>query len=255
MLLVGTEMLTAQVLPFSDPVLNTNIRRLHPLIYCTLFYSLLKWLNAAPTHTIDWPTTFLAVAATLVRSVVLFYDAFLVVSTRAIVAAAVGQRKALGKLLLFPKMMIYRGRMVCSLGKHLVLTSFLLIGLAMGVFYCFNKLSIKCFQPSSLLQTLLVFLILQFFLDFVWFVNLTFSQNVISKVMKDHMPIYLSLLRLEFTPANRLTQLECLKILYVKLGQDNTYLTTDTYKSLIYSTVIPPLFSTWTSSINSQQLN
>lgn len=252
LLLVGTEMLTAQALPFSEPTLNTNIRRLQPLIYCTLFYSLLKWLNDVPTRQIDWPTTYLAVTATLVRSVIVFYDVFLAISTRAILASAVGQRKTLGKLLLFPKIVIYRARMLLSMGKHLIITSSMLVVLATGLFYSFNKLSFDCLQLDCLLKTLGVFLVLQLFLDFVWFVNISFSQNATSRVMRDKMPIYLSLLRLEYTPTNRLVQMECLKVLYVKLEQDSSFLTTDTYKSLLYSTVSHPLYSIWTCSINSQ---
>lgn len=245
-------MLTAQALPFSEPTLNTNIRRLQPLIYCTLFYSLLKWLNDVPTQQIDWPTTYLAVTATLLRSVIVFYEGFLAISTRAILASALGKRKTLGKLLLFPKIVIYRARMLLGMGKHLVMAASMLISLASGVFYFFNKLSFDCLQLNCLLKTLSVFLALQLFLDFVWFVNISFSQNGIGKVMRDKMPIYLSLLRLEYTPANRLVQMECLKVLYVKLEQDSSFLTTDTYKSLLYSTVSHPLCSIWTYSINSR---
>lgn len=245
-------MLTAQALPFSEPTLNTNIRRLQPLIYCTLFYCLLKWLNNIPTRQIDWSTTFLAVTATIVRSVIVFYDGFLAISTRAILASAVGERKTLGKLLLFAKIVIYRARMLLGIGKHLIITASILILMATGIFYFFNKLSFDCLQLNCLVMTLCTFLALQLFLDFVWFVNISFCQNAIAKVMRDKMPIYLSLLRLEYTPANRLVQMECIKILYVKLEQDSTFLTTDTYKSLLYSTVSHLLCSIWTSLINSQ---
>jgi hypothetical protein len=255
-LLVGSELLTTLALPFSEPVLNANIRRVQPLIYCVLFYSLLKWATNAPTQRIDWPTTFIALVATLARVVLSFYDSFLLISSRAIIAAAVGQKKALGKLMLFPKYVIYRVVALLAMGKHLVLAASLLTLAAAAIFYAFNKLTLNCFQPSALILALPIFAGLQLFMDFVGFVNLAFSQEApLSKVMRDKMPVYLSLLRLEFTPANRLVQLECLKSLYVRLGQDSAFLTTETYKSLLYSTVPLPSCSIWTSSTSSPLLN
>jgi hypothetical protein len=140
-LLVGTEMITSLPLPFSDSAINSNIRRLQPLIYSILFYSLLKWATQAPTDRIHWPTTFVAVGGTIVREVLAFYEGFFLISARAIIGGGIRQKKTVGKLLLFPKYLIYRGRFMLGMTRHLVLTSSLLLAAEAGIFYFINKLT------------------------------------------------------------------------------------------------------------------
>jgi hypothetical protein len=206
LLLTATEVLPAMVLPFSEPGLNRNIRRLQPVVYCSIFYSLLKWGTGAESQQIDWPMTFLALVGTSARGVVTFYDCFLQLSTRSVIAEGVSQRKTLGKLMLFPKYLIYRGIMLKDIVIHLITTVTLVAAAIASLFYYFNKLTLDCFQPNCLLLTLPIFLALQLFLDFVSFVNLTFTQDVasLSRLIKDKMPLCLSLLRLEYSPSNRL---------------------------------------------------
>lgn len=208
-LLVGSELLCSLVLPFSDPKVNTTIHRVQPVIFCTIFYSLLKWATGANPHQIDWTITFLSIISTIARGIITFYDSYFQLSMRGIMAEGIRQRTMVGKLLLFPKYLFYRILMVGGMVKHLIILTTLIGSLIAALFYYFNKLSTDCMQPSTILIAVPLFFALQFFMDLVGFINFTFTQDItFARVMKDKMPIYLSLLRMEFTPANRLVLLE-----------------------------------------------
>lgn len=196
-LLITAEVLPSLVLAFSEPVLNSNLRRLQHLIYCTIFYSLLKWATGTSTKTIDWPMTYLAIVASSARGIITFYDSFLTLSTRSMIAEGVRQKKILGKLILFPKYVIYRAAMLFGIAKHLIIT-ITLVAIGTGLlFYYFNRFTFDCFQPSCILLTVPIFLALQLFLDFISFVNLTFTQDItFSRFIKDKVPLFLTLLRL-----------------------------------------------------------
>lgn len=95
--------------------------------------------------------------------------------------------------------------MLVDIAKYLVLIICASLSIVSLILLYFDRFTLDIFMPRNLITSFLIFASLQLYLDFLEFVNITFTQNKsLSKVIKDKIPIFLNLLRLESKPYNRL---------------------------------------------------
>jgi hypothetical protein len=101
--------------------------------------------------------TFVAVVATLAHSLLSFYQSFMLLSARTIITQAINEKKTISKLLLFPKYLIYRVRMLLGITKHLIIALVILSSGLVFLFFYFNKLPSVSFRPKYVLSSVPIF--------------------------------------------------------------------------------------------------
>jgi hypothetical protein len=157
----------------------------------------LKWGLGKSSEQISWPITAIAVLSTLAHCTLRFYESFLLLATRKIVANAIKQKHIIGKLINFPQYLIERGKMVVGISKYVILVVGISAFLLLPALVYFDKFTMDIFSPLTILLSFSLFIILEAYLDLINFINLTFTQNLkLATIIKDKIPIYLTLLRL-----------------------------------------------------------
>lgn len=188
--------------------LISNIRKIQPIIYCSIFYSFMKWIAGINHQEISWPFTFISIIATLTHCALRFYKPFLHLVARNIIAETTKKQGIISKLSIFPKYLLMKAQMILKMARHLVLIIGALYGLILLFLLAVNKITIDLFQPYFILYSLPLFVLMECYFTLVDFVTIAFSSDFrICKIIKDKIPVFLNLLRLESNPFNRLVYL------------------------------------------------
>lgn len=74
-------------LPFTD--LQLMIRKVQPIIYCSIFYSLFKWGVGITSREISWSIIVISIITTLAHSILKQYKPFLSILSRKIFAETI----------------------------------------------------------------------------------------------------------------------------------------------------------------------
>ena len=127
----------------------------------------------------------------------IFYHPFLLLSSRQVISKAVRQQGIFSQFFIFPEYVFERVKMVKDISKYLVLIICVSLSIISLIMLYFDRFTLDIFMPRNIITSFLIFTCLQLYLDFLDFINLTFTQNNnLSKVIKDKIPIFLNLLRL-----------------------------------------------------------
>lgn len=174
-----------------------------PILYCIVFYNLLKWSFNEEEH-FNWKFILLSIIGTAAYSVLTFYKVFFLFTTRNIVEDLFKLKNNFHKLSFLHKYLIYRGRMMLGIWKYLTLLTFVFSFAAILLFHYFGKFVAGVFQPNHILTSLLIFLFLQLFLDSINYGTYCLPKNQkLGNITRDKIPLYINLLRLEYSPSNR----------------------------------------------------
>ncbi len=91
------------------------------------------------------------------------------------------------------------------MARHLILIVGTIYGTIILLLTVFNKISMELFQPYLIVYSLPLFILMESYFTILDFIGVTFSLDIrISKIIKDKIPVFLNLLRLESNPFNRL---------------------------------------------------
>lgn len=172
-------------------------------MYCIVFYNLLKWSFNEEEH-FNWKFILVSIIGTAAYSILAFYKVFFLFTTRNIVEDLFKLKKNFHKFSFLHKYLIYRGRMMLGIWKYLTLLTFVFSFAAILLFHYFGKFVAEVFQPNQILTSLLIFLFLQLFLDSINYGTYCLTKDQkLSHITRDRIPLYLNLLRLEYSPYNR----------------------------------------------------
>lgn len=87
--------------------------------------------------------------------------------------------------------------MMLGICKYLIVITSVFSISAILLFHYFNKFVADVFQPSHILASILIFIIVQLFLDCINYTTSCITKDhKLSMITRDRIPIYLNLLRL-----------------------------------------------------------
>ena len=119
-----------------------NVKAIQPLIYCSIFYSLLKWVSGMNNAILHWDMTVVSIIATFAHVIVRIYEPYVSIFSCKIIGDVVIEKKAVKKLLNFWKYELCKINTIKNMAKHFILVLSLISMAFLGILIYFGLLSI-----------------------------------------------------------------------------------------------------------------
>lgn len=119
-----------------------NVKAIQPLIYCSIFYSLLKWVEGVNNGVIHWPMTVVSILATFAHVIVKMFEPYVLIYSSKLIGDVVVEKKAVKKLIEFWKFEMEKVKTIKKMATFFMLVLSLLSIAFLGILMYFGLLSI-----------------------------------------------------------------------------------------------------------------
>jgi len=130
------------VIPANMKSLLDNVRAIQPLIYCSIFYSLLKWMSGLNNAVLHWPMTVVSIIATFAHVIVRVYEPYVSIFSYKIIGDIVKEKKGVKRMINFWKYELCKANTIRNMAKHFILVLSLISMSFLGTLIYFGLLSI-----------------------------------------------------------------------------------------------------------------